>query len=373
MLVGCGDGTTFPRPDMSGIRGGCRVQYIPGFRKPVSDLPPSSELVELEELQLSNFTLQSNAKNFALRAVASDLKGTIVAVGDADGADALIYRSLDAGVTWAEEANPKNVRLNAVAYSPTLDMFLAAGNGDGVDAYIVTSTAGGAWTERAPAVAKNVAINAVCWASGLAMFVLVGAADGSDAYMLTSANGTTLTERSNPQNITLRGVAYSPKLNRLVAVGFTDVGGGGAPFVAYVVYSDNGLSWSLANVSGESSDNSLLAVVWAEFAFVAVGQASAATNYMIRSENGQDFTKKANPFTSDLNAIATSGVLLVARGVTDNTPMISSRDWGLTWRIYDSDASGGADTNGLCWDGKRYVAVGAALGSQALIVTSLGR
>ena len=41
--------------------------------------------------------------------------------------------------TWTERANPKNIRLRGVAWSPTLGMFVVVGYNDGTDAYIVTN------------------------------------------------------------------------------------------------------------------------------------------------------------------------------------------------------------------------------------------
>jgi len=366
--VGTGDDTIFPLPDMSGARGASRVQYVPADPAAEGDPSPDDALAQFEELMLANLTLRPNAKNFALRAVASDGAGTLVAVGDADGTDSLIYRSTNNGLTWAEEANPKNIRLNAVAYSPTLDMFLAAGNGDGTDTYIVTSTAGGAWAEQAPMVAKNVAIRAACWA-GPGLFVLVGDADGTDAYILTSTNGTTLVERSNPQNIALNAVAWSAAFNRVVAVGDST---GAGPYKPYVIWSDGAITWNNATVETKSESLALLAVSAVREGFVAVGQGEAsADTYIERSLDGKTYAEVAAPSVDDMNCLATSGVLVYARG---SFASISSRDSGRTWRDYGSeDETGGADTWGLCWSGHRYVGVGAALGSEALILTSLAR
>ena len=41
--------------------------------------------------------------------------------------------------TWTERANPKNIPLYGVAWSPTLGMFVAVGDPDGTDVYIVTN------------------------------------------------------------------------------------------------------------------------------------------------------------------------------------------------------------------------------------------
>jgi hypothetical protein len=194
------------------------------------------------------------------------------------------------------------------------------------------------------------------------MFVAVGAADGTDAYIVTSSDGATWIERANPKNVKLLGVAWSPRLRRFLAVGESD------GVDAYMIGSSNGTAWTeIAN----PKNIPLNAVMWGQYAFVAVGQIEVSfDSYIVRSDNGTSVAESPNPGTLDLNAVASSGVLIVARGSYEQ---LSSKDWGRTWRLYDLDDSGGAATWGMCFDGRRYVAVGAALGSEALILTSLGR
>ncbi len=117
---------------------------------------------------------------------------------------------------WAEQANPKNSDLNAIAWSESLSLFVAVGVADGVDAYIVTSPDGITWTEQANP--KNFDLNAIAWNGSL--FVAVGLADGVDAYIVTSPDGITWTERVNPKNLLLNAIAWNGSL--FVAVGDAD-------------------------------------------------------------------------------------------------------------------------------------------------------
>ena len=103
-----------------------------------------------------------------------------------------------------------------------------------------------------------------------------GIGDGIDAYIVTSSNAVAWTERANPKYFDLVGVAWSPSLSMLVACGNIDTGLG----YAYLIRSaDGGASW--AQCANPQAQN-LRGIAWGAGRFVAVGSAG----YIVTSSNG---------------------------------------------------------------------------------------
>lgn len=174
------------------------------------------------------------------------------------------------------ETNPKAFSLSGIIWSSDLEIFVAVGQADGADSYILTSPDGTTWTERAPTVAKNITLNSVVWSSDLTLFVAVGNADGTDAYIVTSPDGTTWTERSNPKNFALYGLEWCADLGVFVAVGQDD-----GPD-AYFLKSFDGTNWiEVVN----PADDVLYEITWSADlgVFIAVGDDDGVDAYITRS------------------------------------------------------------------------------------------
>ena len=167
---------------------------------------------------------------------------------------------------WSERTNPKNVTLNSVAWSGSL--FVAVGEPDGTDAYIITSPDGITWTERANP--KNLNLYSITWSGSL--FVAVGLADGADSYLITSLDGITWTERTNPKNLTLFSVTWSGSI-------FVAVGGPDATDV-YIITSPDGITW-IDRISPKR--RYLFSIIWADAQFVSVGPADGTDAFIINS------------------------------------------------------------------------------------------
>jgi hypothetical protein len=264
-------------------------------------------------------------KSFDLNAITwSNALSLFCAVGDADGADAYLITSPD-GIVWTEQSNSDSRNLFGIAYGNS--KFVAVGNPDGARAYITTSPDGTTWTKALYSSPKNITLNAVAWSEALGLFCAVGNADGADAYILTSPDGTTWTERSNTKNFDLNGVAWSPSLALFVAVGNAD----GAD--AYIVYSSDGITWAEAS---NTKNFNLDGIEWSAdlSLFVAVGAADGTDAYILTSSNGTTWTERANPKNFGLLDITWSSdsSLFVAVGAADGTDayMITSAD-GTTW------------------------------------------
>jgi hypothetical protein len=170
-----------------------------------------------------NWTQRANPKATNLVAVAySSNNGTprFVAVGNADGADAYIVRSSD-GITWNEQSNPQNLSLGSIAYSPSLDLF-AAGGGDfftGVGYLVTAPGAGATWTQRN--TTTDVYIEHIVWSEALSLFI--GTRNDSlisspDSIIFTSPDGVTWTDVKTFTNVRIRYLAFNEKDQMLVAM-----------------------------------------------------------------------------------------------------------------------------------------------------------
>ncbi len=176
-----------------------------------------------------NYTAEAppSAKTIHLEAVAvNPANGVVIAVGDPDGVDGYLLTNAGGTSVWVEVTNPtagaKNFGLGAIAYSPSLDMWAAAGKNDtGVGyTYLITSIDDGVnWIQRlTPATFE---VHGMCWDPVGAVFVAVGAATGTDGYILTSADGLAWALQTPMlKNFTLRAVKAGGGI--VVAVGDAD-------------------------------------------------------------------------------------------------------------------------------------------------------
>jgi hypothetical protein len=354
MLAGCCDS-----------RENCRVQYVPALVPAAADLRRAPDETARENIQAANFNLFAAPKAQELRAVTwAGAAIGFVAVGAVDGTDAALYTSLS-GENWVEQANPKNLNLNGIAWSGSL----AAGVGaaDGTDAYIITSSNGTSWTERANA--KALQLLGVCFGNGL--FVAVGAAD-TDAYILTSSDGTTWTERSNAKAIALNAVCWTGK--SYIAVGDND---GSQP---YILRSTDGTTWSQITGLPTATTPRLLDIAVGALTgrLVAVGF-DASSNPLIYTsdDDGLTWTTRSVPVNRNPNtllAVAAGDASFVVGGKFIGggfgSYLLNSED-GANWR--ECFNPGLSDLQGLAWNGSRFVGVCGASGSNELILASLSK
>lgn len=199
------------------------------------------------------WTQITTTKEVGLRAVVYHAGSTKawVAVGDADGSDSYMLRQLVAG-SWTETANPKNFDLYAVATNG-VDTLLAAGEFDGSDIYLIRSTDHGAtWSEIAAITeAASAQINAIAHSPELDVWVLGGQDAGGAPIMYSSADdGSTCTSR------TLDAAATGPII---------DIRWTGTAFVAVcedgeIHRSTDGVTWVLVVDGSASYDYQSLAV-----------------------------------------------------------------------------------------------------------------
>jgi hypothetical protein len=300
----------------------------------------------------ANWTERSNPKNVQLNSVT--WSGSIfVAVGDADGTDAYIVTSSD-GITWTERSNPKNFRLKSAVRSGSI--FVAVGEADGTDAYIITSSDGTTWTERSNP--KNVQLNSVTWSGSI--FVAVGLGDGTDAYIVTSSDGITWTERSNPKNIGLNGITWSGSL--FVAVGSND----GTD--AYIITSSDGTTWTeRSNPKGAN----LFAIAWNGSIFAALGPFDGTDTYIVTSPDGITWTERNAPNTLAIqgNCVWNGGFFVAVGNADAVDAYILISENGKQW--VEKPNPKNVSLLSATWNGSYFTAVGSADGTDAYIITSL--
>lgn len=163
------------------------------------------------------------------------------------------------GVTWTARTMPKSFYAKDIIWCDALSLFVAVGDADGTDAYLVTSPDGITWTERSNP--KNIHLLGITYGNGV--LVAVGLYDGTDAYFITSPDGITWTERSNPHttaSTNMKAVVYTGK--EFIAIQDSKTGttsGNDVP----LSYSTDGISWTKYDATG--LDNLVLTLGHVEF------------------------------------------------------------------------------------------------------------
>lgn len=310
----------------------------------------------------SNWTRRTAGKVVTLQNVAYGQDGSgnprWVAVGNGDGVDSYILTSDDGGLSWTERAPtvPKNIQLNSVAWNGSV--WVAVGVADGADAYILSSPDGVTWTERINS--KNFTLHDVAWDPSIGLFAAVGVADGGDAYIVTSPDGVAWTEQSNPKNITLYGVG-SDGNGLFVAVGDQD----GADGDGYVLTSLDGTTWVKRPNPARGAGEELRDVTWAPALslWVAVGDGTGTGPTVITSPDGATWTSQG---------LTIFGRAVVYDTVNNVFVILAAQNYssvdGINWILRQFDTN----LLGIGHDGVgRFVAVGAQDGSDSRIYTSL--
>ena len=243
---------------------------------------------------------RSNPKNVSLFDVV--WAGSVwIAVGDYFPPNAYLVTSPD-GVTWTQQTHPLSVNVNGVDWNGSIAVAV------GSNGYIITSSDGGVtWTQQTSPKART--LNAVTWNSTLSLWVAVGNIDVTDSFLITSPDGTTWTERSHPKNIQLNDVASSP--SGFVAVGNAD----GTD--SYILHSLNGINWYEQINPRNIALNS---VKWNGSKFVAVGNADGTDGYIISSSDGKVWAEESNPLNRALFDVSANDSIFVAVGQAVITP-----------------------------------------------------
>jgi hypothetical protein len=213
------------------------------------------------------------------------------------------------GATWTSRVTPTFAtggRWYNLAWSPELGLFNAVGaaSAGGVQK-IMTSPDGVVWTGRSVTASEVVTWRSVCWCGGtIQRFVAVK--QTGTKRVATSTDGLDYTNVSAGPDDTVSwwDCAFSPDLNRVVAVGNGKIG-----------YSSDGVTWNVVTKTGAWA-----AVCWSVQyqKFIAMRFSSSTPTWIYSADgitwtDGGQLEKPAGVFNSTRGM--DDGLLLAARGM----------------------------------------------------------
>lgn len=183
------------------------------------------------------------------------------------------------GSSWVTNNMPTGT-WQAVAWSPTLNLFVAVGNGTTV----AKSSDGHVWTTT---TCPNSVWNDVCWASGLGKFVAVGT---GSTNVMTSVDGTTWVSSGSISAINVTSVCWSQAKSLLVVT--TQENSSSSTVTGYILTSPTGSSWTTRATQLPTAGNTergYYSVCWSATlgVFAAVGKSTAM---FISSPDGLTWT-----------------------------------------------------------------------------------
>lgn len=231
--------------------------------------------------------------------------GLLVATGE------VVTTSPD-GITWTSRgATPGQEYFSSVAWSPSLELFVATAGYSASVHDTMTSTDGINWTGGGLISTAGLDWGDVVWAEELGLFVT-----GSDNVedngvddIATSPDGTTWTLRSSGITAITTGmvaIAWSPTLGLLAAVGFN----------GFLATSSDGVNWTQRT---GSTDRAWQSVIWAEgIGFVAMANFGG---FVMTSADGVTWTQAG--ITNENYMWA----LVSASGAASSTPFPGIIQW----------------------------------------------
>lgn len=245
----------------------------------------------------------------------------LVAVGQA----AYIQASIDGGVTWTIALNAAAHGMTAVAWSPSLALFVAVGNSVSYAPYRSSLGTSGWTTSGATVLAgRNTDI---IWASSINLFIVTRNSFGLAQSIYTSPDGIIFTIRTTPQSGTnWEGAAWSPSLGLAVVVASSGA--------QRVMTSTDGIVWTLGTAIPSFGWKS---VDWSVDLnlFCAVGDAGA----IMTSTDGVVWTTQTSPNSNNHEKVEWIPDLykfVVCSDSGTNNRVLSSVD-GIIWRAHATD------------------------------------
>lgn len=197
-------------------------------------------------------------------------------------------------------------------------------------------------------------LRGVAYSPSLDRFCAVGDDDAADADIVTSTDGLTWAEQANAKAIDLNDVAWSPSLALFCAVGDAD----GTD--AYVLTSANGTAWT---ERANPKNFGLNAIAWSPSLalFAAVGEDDGVDMYIVTSPDGINWTERSNGAGARLRDIVWNPDLALFCAVGQAGSILTSTD-GITWTSR-TPASGSGSA--------QFTAVGN-VGSRLIIASDAG-
>jgi hypothetical protein len=258
------------------------------------------------------------------------------AVGNTAGTGTHVMTSPN-GIDWTARTSP-NLSLYSVAWSSSLSLFAATGDSGA----ILTSPNGIAWTQRTAPTAGS--WRSVAWSPSLGLFVGVSI-DAANQFM-RSTDGTTWTG-STGSNVGGRGVTWVEEIGLFVC------GTNGSLANQGIQTSPDGINWTL-RTTNTSQDVYGIAYSPTLGLLVAVGN----NGLCITSPDGINWTERVAAGLDGWKGVAWSPEFGIFMAITNGgaASAMQSSD-GINWSYVDSPAF--YSWYGLCWSDEEsmFVAV----------------
>ncbi len=170
------------------------------------------------------------------------------------------------GITWTDRVVTSHNIFSAVAWSPSLSLWVAVCS-DNAPNQVITSPDGITWTAQATPVSGT--WDAVCWSEDQGTFVAVSVS----GLVMTSRDGILWVQRVAASASSWNSVAYSPQLGLFVAVS-------GSGIKSNVMTSPDGVTWTLHVTT---NTNAWTSICWATEFGTFVSVANSGANLAMRS------------------------------------------------------------------------------------------
>lgn len=209
------------------------------------------------------------------------------------------------------------LKIYDVAYSPTLDLFVAVGIDAANNAYVQTSNDQGVVWNPAAIAGLPFRPHGIAWSPELELFAMCGTNAGGAQAIATSPDGTTWTWRNSPN--TLYAMVWSPELSLFVAMG------------RYIATSSNGITWTERT---NPTTQEFPGICWSADLglFAAVSWGTGAGERVLTSSNGIDWTERVAFAATNWKDVCWSAELGLFCAVSENgvKRVMTSPD-GITW------------------------------------------
>lgn len=221
------------------------------------------------------------------------------------GANAKLPVSSSNGVTWTS-LNTGISPGPVIGYSPSLNLYTCV-NGAGTEISTSPTAVDGTWTVRTP-FPVNFSADKLQWIPELGRYYC--GCSNATSKIASSTDGINWEQQSTDREN--RGVAYSPTLKRLVAVGANGT-----------QYSDDGKTWVTTGGTTASMASVTYSPYWKEFVAIPY---IASPGRLYRSTNGINWSFSTTPFAANLRSIIWIEDLMVYVICGDNDTFWVSSD-----------------------------------------------
>lgn len=272
------------------------------------------------------------------------------------------------GISWTKRSTATAPALSTwtdVCWSPALSLFVAVGvdrnTGPPFTNTVWTSPDGTTWTPRGIPVSSSASFSSCVWAPALGLFVIAGGITGTGQVIATSPDGINWTGRTSPlDNLSTRGICWSPALNLLVVVS--------AESGKQIMTSPDGTNWT--NRTGHSflyAYKVCWSPTYAKFYATGPYITGGANPGIESSPDGVTWTPIAGAMlsTNSYGGVVEAFDTMILVGDHDGGKIWESRD-GTTFTAQTVQIS-----NGLCYSPDYSLAVSAGAGSVASPVYSI--